>query len=561
MSATERKFGYVKVLNEMGISHFPTEDDTDETSTLLIRTAMLPALVESMPCKSCRQCSVTIRVVNCELGMVCCLECVCTSCGEVNGSTKTSETIANSKSHVVVRSAVSATMDMGVGHAGLMKFCRYMDMPVMHHSTYHSHVKIITAASMQVANDVICEAAETVRSVHRELDPSIDTSDVIDLTVSFDGSWMTRGHKSLYGIGCVVEVVTGLVIDFAIVSLYCHMCACAASCYGGKHTRDFKRWHNTHKDCNINYVGNSGAMEVEAAEILWSRSMEKHNFRYTTVLSDGDSRTYKRLCDLDVYDGIPITKEECVNHVGKRMSTALRNLTKEKKKTGVTLGGRGHGKLTQDVIDKLTYYYSNAIRSCTGDADAMRNAVFASFFHAISTDEDPHHDRCPVGPGSWCFFQKARAKGEEPGPHKENIKTPLSRDVAEEVKNAYIRLGHPDLLRRCLTGGTQNANESLHAKVWRKCPKTGFVGLQRVIAATCYATAEFNQGFESAVARSFAAMGMKVGSHTMASAGKADAKRLRQSIRQVEESTQAARRARKVARARAHDESYQAGGF
>ena len=104
-------------------------------------------------------------------------------------------------------------------------------------------------------------------------------------------------------------------------------------------------------------------------------------------------------------------------------------------------------------------------------------------------------------------------------------------------------------------------NESLHAKVWEKCPKTGFVGLQRVVAATCYATAEFNQGFESAVARSYAAMGMKVGSHTMASAGKADAKRLRQSIRQVEESTQAARRARKAARARALDESYQAGGF
>ena len=191
----------------------------------------------------------------------------------------------------------------------------------------------------------------------------------------------------------------------------------------------------------------------------------------------------------------------------------------------------------------------------------MRNAVFASFFHAISTDEDPHHDRCPVGAGKWCFVQKACAKGEEPGSHRDNIKTPLSRDVAEEVKNVYIRLGHPDLLRRCLTGGTQNANESLHAKVWTKCPKTGIVGLQRVIAATCYATAELNQGFGSVVAHSYAAMGMKVGSHTMASAGKADAKRLRQSIRQVEESTNAARHARKATRARAQDESYEAGGL
>ena len=45
-----------------------------------------------------------------------------------------------------------------------------------------AHVMIITAASMQVMNDVICEAAKTVHSVHQELDPSIDTSDVIYLT-------------------------------------------------------------------------------------------------------------------------------------------------------------------------------------------------------------------------------------------------------------------------------------------------------------------------------------------------------------------------------------------
>ena len=244
-----------------------------------------------------------------------------------------------------------------------------------------------------------------------------------------------------------------------------------------KDTKDFRRWHNSHKDCNINYAGSSGGMEVEAAEILWTRSVEKHNFRYTTVLSDDDSRMYKRLCDLDVYDGVEIRKEECVNHVEKRMGTALRNLTKEKKKTGVTLGGRDHGKLTQDAIDKLTYYYGNALRSCTGNADAMRNAVFASFFHAVSMDEDPHHDRCPVGLGGWCFVQKARAKGEEPGSHRDNIKNPVSRDVAEEVKTVYIRLGHPDLLRRCLTGSTQNANKSL--------PKMPEDWLRRIAAHSC----------------------------------------------------------------------------
>ena len=42
-------------------------------------------------------------------------------------------------------------------------------------------------------------------------------------------------------------------------------------------------------------------MEAEAAEALWQRSLEKFNFRYTTMLADGDSKTHNRLCSLNVY--------------------------------------------------------------------------------------------------------------------------------------------------------------------------------------------------------------------------------------------------------------------
>ena len=39
-------------------------------------------------------------------------------------------------------------------------------------------------------------------------------------------------------------------------------------------------------------------------------------------LSDGDSKAYNAVVKLDVYD-MPIVNEECVNHVHKRMGTAL----------------------------------------------------------------------------------------------------------------------------------------------------------------------------------------------------------------------------------------------
>ena len=230
---------------------------------------------------------------------------------------------------VVVRFAVSATVDMGVGYSGLVKLCRFFDMPAMRHTTNITHQKTITDAAMQVANDVVCESAKIVRNVYKELDPILDESGDMDLMVSFDGSWMTRGHSSLYDIGCI-----GLVIDFTILSLYCHSCACAASHYGGRDTDGFKKCFEGHNDSTVNYTGSSNAMEKTAAEILWKNSIDKHGFRYTSVLSDGDASTYKHLCGLNVYG----------EDVAKRMGTALRNLAKDTKKSGVTLGGRGHGE-------------------------------------------------------------------------------------------------------------------------------------------------------------------------------------------------------------------------
>ena len=165
-----------------------------------------------------------------------------------------------------------------------------------------------------------------------------------------------------------------------------------------------------------------------------------------------------------------------------------------------------------------------------------------------------------TGRNSWCFFQWALAKGEEPGSHWDKVGTPLTKDVAE--KEVYVHLGHPDLLDRCLQGKTQNANESLHSKVWLKCPKTGFVGLMRVCAATCLAIVEFNQGIGSMVMRSYAIMGLQCGSRLKVSAAEADSRQLRESVRQMQASTMEAHRARKVARTMARDAStYVPGAF
>lgn len=86
-----------------------------------------------------------------------------------------------------------------------------------------------------------------------------------------------------------------------------------------------------HKEkCDINHAGSSNAMEVAAAKVIWERS-KSGKLRYVTMLSDGDSKAYDAVRDMKPYgddDDLQIKKEECLNHVAKRLTAALETLKK-----------------------------------------------------------------------------------------------------------------------------------------------------------------------------------------------------------------------------------------
>ncbi|KAH9380155.1 hypothetical protein HPB48_002385 [Haemaphysalis longicornis] len=64
--------------------------------------------------------------------------------------------------------------------------------------------------------------------------------------------------------------------------------------------------------CQRNIDCGAGRMEVEAAMIMFKRSLSKNGLRYTTVMSDGDSRTMHGLKEKGVYGFIPIGQENMV---------------------------------------------------------------------------------------------------------------------------------------------------------------------------------------------------------------------------------------------------------
>ena len=192
-------------------------------------------------------------------------------------------------------------------------------------------------------------------------------------------------------------------------------------------------------------------MERVANVVMWKRSIEKNKFRYTALVSDGDTNTYKDICNAKPYGEIPIIKIECVNHVGKRLARALTDLVKtkvfyldnnskeecsnyrkdktkttenikkakqiavtkaKKKSTGrvVHMGGR-HG-INAKFIKVMQAYYTFIIKD-NDTVEGMQGDIHTMVDHITSTDENPMHDNCPEhrpkekpSYKSFCFIKR-----------------------------------------------------------------------------------------------------------------------------------------------------------
>ncbi|XP_077521463.1 uncharacterized protein LOC144132728 [Amblyomma americanum] len=483
-AATERKAAF---FGAMGDAATAPPGDTFSIVSLRLVNEML----SSVKCKVCNG-DVLIEKSDREYGLAVKLTLTCENCGDVSSRwssprVETAQTVSPFVVNILAARAMQSTSNqraalndifsvMNISHRGL------------HSKTWQKYVKTkLTPAVDRAAQKLTSDCARAVREVYTGL----NFGNPGNIAVSFDGSWMTRGHSSHIGVGTVIELFTGLVLDFVVLSNFC------AGCEQGPKEDDptYPSWKQSHI-CQKNTSKKAGEMEVEAALILFQRSLQQHKLRYTTVLSDGDSRTFPALQEAEVYGYIEIHKEDCVNHVQKRMGTALRNMvTKQKGAAGESLGGRG--KLTLDLIAKLSSYYSWALKSHTGDVEATHKAVMATYHHVTSNDSTSNHSLCPTGPDSWCRQNAAEARGEAMPPHRYS----LPPHVCNALLPVYQRLSDRRLLERCQRGKTQNNNESLHSMIWSLARKERHASLFTVQAAVAEAVMKFNAGSERTAAR------------------------------------------------------------
>ena len=133
-------------------------------------------------------------------------------------------------------------------------------------------------------------------------------------------------------------------------------------------------------------------------------------------------------------------------------------------------------------------YYGMAIRNNIGNLYAMKKAIGAILYH-FTEIRDPYerHKFCPRDNNSWCKYWSKNDKNYTPKNkipvYVKNLLLPIFKDLSDD-----------ELLKKCMHGKTQNANEALNGIIWSRIPKTTFVGRETVEMGVHSAVLHYNDG-------------------------------------------------------------------
>ncbi|GFV02629.1 uncharacterized protein TNCV_5017971 [Trichonephila clavipes] len=73
----------------------------------------------------------------------------------------------------------------------------------------------------------------------------------------------------------------------------------------------------------------------------------------------------------------------------------------------------GRERLTLKEVDSIQHYYGLAIRKNLSSVEDVKRAIWANYFHKLSTEDNPQHALCPLGEDSCEFIPKTVFVGIE----------------------------------------------------------------------------------------------------------------------------------------------------
>lgn len=163
----------------------------------------------------------------------------------------------HSKSFVINRQAVYSSLVCGMGATTFNNFCENMDLQGVHHKTFHAHANKLYSNQDDLEKRVFSQTVKHIRQVHAQHQGiTLGEEDNLDISVSFDGTWLTRGHSSHIGVGCVVDLLTGLCVDTYVMCTYCQVCESTGKKMLRDKPDDHAQWLVQHlPNCDKNFSG------------------------------------------------------------------------------------------------------------------------------------------------------------------------------------------------------------------------------------------------------------------------------------------------------------------
>ena len=192
----------------------------------------------------------------------------------------------------VNRRMVYAASEMGVGRESMSALCDILNMPSpCNLSAWNNHVNTLYEAHKKVVAENLDRAKEKVTSLHEP-----NEANVVEIAVSYDGTWSKRAYTANFGVGFVIAADTGEILDYDFDSKICMECAKTMQDLG-EDICEFSMWYSGHQDqCTQSHTGSSGSMQCTIAKKIWDRSKES-GIHYKFMISDGDSKAYGSISD------------------------------------------------------------------------------------------------------------------------------------------------------------------------------------------------------------------------------------------------------------------------
>ena len=86
------------------------------------------------------------------------------------------------------------------GYEGLASFCAAMDMPCISTNAYYKQLDVILEVLVEEAAEEMKGAGQRLRQQMVKENDEVCSSEILDVAVSFDGTWAKRGFTSLIGV-------------------------------------------------------------------------------------------------------------------------------------------------------------------------------------------------------------------------------------------------------------------------------------------------------------------------------------------------------------------------